>query len=236
VGDQAVAPGPQPRPPARARAPGLAKGLANRPAVGAQPIGTDQERTVRGAAADTLDQPPDQGPVARLAARAAPPQAGRPHQGQGQPANTALLLDAPLVGLHLSEVPWLLDHRRVHGLALPPRARPPIRYSACVASKRRPNRLHGTPRGAQRHDEAHRLGCGAQAVKHRAFGGAERLMALVADEPLFLLRMATDIAPARWASGRAVPMGAAWGGGTMTLLLAVRGNIATRSMSGPPFA
>ena len=52
--------------------------------------------------------------------------------------------------------------------------------------------------GEQRHDEAHRLGCGAQAVKHRAFGGAERLMALVADEPLFLLRMDTDIAPCQF--------------------------------------
>src|SRR4029434_9466604 len=90
----------------------------------------------------------------------------------------------------------LLDQRRVHGLALPPRARPPIRYSAFVESKRRHHRLHGTPMGEQRHDEAHRLGRGAQAVKYRACGSAERLMALVADEPLFLLRMDTDIAPA----------------------------------------
>ena len=90
--------------------------------------------------------------------------------------------------------------------------------------------------GEQRHDEAHRLGRGAQAVKHRACGGAERLMALVADEPLFLLRMNTDIAPASLASGRAVPIGAECVVGSMTLLLAVRGNIATRSMSGPPFA
>ena len=67
--------------------------------------------------------------------------------------------------------------------------------------------------GEQRHDEAHRLGRGAQAVKHRAGGGAERLMALVADEPLFLLRMDTDIASASLASGRAVPVGAECGGG-----------------------
>src|SRR5205807_7823658 len=59
----------------------------------------------------------------------------------------------------------------------------------------------------------HRLGRGAQAVQHRAFGGAERLMALVADEPLFLLRMDTDIAPASLASGRAVPIGAESGCG-----------------------
>ena len=38
-------------------------------------------------------------------------------------------------------------------------------------------------------------------------------MALVADEPLFLLRMDTDIAPASLASGRAVPIGAESGCG-----------------------
>jgi len=67
--------------------------------------------------------------------------------------------------------------------------------------------------GEQRHDEAHRLGCGAQAVKHRACGGAERLLARMADEPPFLLRMDTDIALARLASGRAVPIGAECGCG-----------------------
>src|SRR5437870_7040345 len=213
LGDQDVAPGPQPRPPARARAHGIATGLAHRSDVSTQPISTDQQRTGRGAAADALDQPPDQGHVALLADLAAQPQAGLHHHGHGHPDHTALLLDAQLVGLHLSEVPWLLDQILVHGLALPPRARPPIRYSAFVESKRRHNRLHGTPMGEQRHDEAHRLGRGAQAVKHRACGGAERLMALVADEPLFLLRMDTDIAPASLASGRAVPIGAECGCG-----------------------
>src|SRR4030095_1521245 len=61
--------------------------------------------------------------------------------------------------------------------------------------------------------EAHGLGRGAQAVKRGAFGGAERLMALVADEPLFLLRMDTDIALASLASSRAVSIGAECGCG-----------------------
>src|SRR5215831_13640117 len=186
LGDQDVAPGPQPRPPAFPRAHGIAKGLANRSDVGAQPISTEQQRTVHGAAAHSLDQPPDQGHVTLLADLAAQPQAGLHHHGHGHPDNTALLLDAQLVGLHLSEVPWLLDEILVHGLALPPRARPPIRYRAFVEPKRRHNRLHRTPMGEQRHDEAHRLGRGAQAVEHRAFGGAERLMARVADEALLL--------------------------------------------------
>jgi len=41
--------------------------------------------------------------------------------------------------------------------------------------------------GEQRHHEAHRLSRGAQTVKRGAFGSAEHLMALVADELLFLL-------------------------------------------------
>src|SRR5438270_2563833 len=213
VGAQDGAPGPQPRPPARARAHGLATGRAHRSDGRTQPISTAQQRTGRGAAADALDQPPDQGQVALLADLAAPPQAGLHHHGHGHPDHTALLLDAQLVGLHLSEVPWWLDQRLLHGLALPPRARPPIRSSAFVEAKRRHQRLHGTPMGEQRHDEAHRLGRGAQAVKHRACGGAARLMARVADEPRFLLRMDTDIAPASLASGRAVPVGAERGCG-----------------------
>ena len=80
--------------------------------------------------------------------------------------------------------------------------------------------------GEQRHDEAHRLGRGAQAVKYRACGGAERLLALVADEPLFLLRMDTDIASASLASGRAVPIGAEYRRGIHAmLLLVVRGSV-----------
>src|SRR5262249_28129518 len=75
------------------------------------------------------------------------------------------------------------------------------------------DRLHGTPMGEQRHHEAHGLGRGAQAVKRGAFGGAERLLARVADEPLVLLRMDTDIALARLASSRAVSIGAECGCG-----------------------
>src|SRR5262249_28815107 len=76
LGDQDVAPGPQPRPPTRARAHGIATGLPNGADVGHQAIGADQQRTVRSTAADALDQPPDQGQVALLADLAAQPQSG----------------------------------------------------------------------------------------------------------------------------------------------------------------
>src|SRR4029450_8403237 len=42
LGDQDVAPGAQPRSPTFARVYGLAKGLANRPDIRAQPIGAEQ--------------------------------------------------------------------------------------------------------------------------------------------------------------------------------------------------
>src|SRR5262249_58755524 len=60
LSDQDVAPGTQPWPSTLARTRGIAKGLANRPDVRAQPIGTDQQRTVRGTAPHPRDQPPDQ--------------------------------------------------------------------------------------------------------------------------------------------------------------------------------
>src|SRR5207245_10972765 len=62
--------------------------------------------------------------------------------------------------------------------------------------------------GWQGHGEGLGLACGAQGIGCRAVGGAGRLLALVADEPLFLLRMDTTIALADLASGRAVAIGA----------------------------
>src|SRR6266705_2312690 len=47
-----------------------------------------------------------------------------------------------------------------------------------------------------------------QPIEDRAFGGAEGFVALVADEPLLLPRMDTNIALARLASGRARQIGA----------------------------
>src|SRR5262249_28207058 len=67
LGDAEVAPWSQPGPSARARLHGVAKGLTNRPDVCPQPIGAKQQRTVRGTAADALNQLPDQGHVALLA-------------------------------------------------------------------------------------------------------------------------------------------------------------------------
>src|SRR4030095_12269145 len=89
LGDQDMAPGTQSGPPARARAHGIAKGLANRPDGRAQPIGTKPPWTVRRAAEGPLNQPPEQGQVALLADFPTQPQPG-PHQhGQGHPDDPA---------------------------------------------------------------------------------------------------------------------------------------------------
>src|SRR5262249_40560825 len=78
----------------------------------------------------------------------------------------------------------------------------------------------------QRHHEAHRLGCGAQAVQRSACGGAERLMALVPDAPLVLLRMDSNIDHTSLASARAMPIGAEYLRRVHDmLLLAVRGSV-----------
>src|SRR5437870_2924306 len=91
--------------------------------------------------------------------------------------------------------------------------------------------------GEQGHDEGHGLCGSAQSVKHRAFGGTERLVTGVTDEPLLLLRMDTNSAWAGLASGRAREIGAEYGGGVHddSPFLVVLGSMPRRSMSGPPF-
>ena len=101
-GNQHLAPRTKPGPSAHARVDRIAKGFANRPAVRAQPIGTEPQRTVRGTAADPLDQPSDQGHVALGADLAAQPQARLDQHPQRHPHDAALFLDAQFIGLHLS--------------------------------------------------------------------------------------------------------------------------------------
>ena len=231
-----MAPQMEPWPSALARVHGIAKGFPNGPDVGHQAIGTDQEWPLCRTAPDALNQPPDQGQVTLLTDLAAQPQARLDHHGQRHPHNAALFLDAQLIGLHLPQVTWLLDQILVHGLALTARAGPPSRDGALVESKRRHNGLHGTAMGQQGHDGDDGFCRGAQPIEDRAFSGTEGFVALVADEPLLLPRMDTNIALARLASGRARQIGANTIVGSMTVLLVLLGSIPRTSMAGPPFA
>jgi hypothetical protein len=92
--------------------------------------------------------------------------------------------------------------------------------------------------GEQGHDEGHGLCRSAQPIKHRAFGGAERLVTRVTDEPLLLLRMDTDIALAGLASGRAREIGAEYRGGVHdeSPRVALLESVPRRSMPEPPFS
>src|SRR5215475_12999613 len=236
LGDEDLAPGTQPWSSALPRVYGIAKGLANGSDVGHQAIGAEQQRTVRGTAPHALDQAPDQRQITLLTDLTAEPQTRRDHHGQCHPHNTALLLDAELISLHLSQITWLLDQIRMNSLALTARASPPSRNGALVKPKRRYDRLHGAPVGQQGHDEHHRLRRGAQPIEDRAFAGTEGLVTRMADEALLLLRMDTDVALARLASGRAVLIGAECRGGVHACPPSNVGERTKRSMSGPPFA
>jgi len=63
--------------------------------------------------------------------------------------------------------------------------------------------------GEQDHDEDDSRCRGAQPIEHRACGGAERFVTLMADAALPFPRMDIDIAPADLTSGMAVPVRAA---------------------------
>src|SRR5439155_16931087 len=133
--------------------------------------------------------------------------------------------------------PGLFDQVLLHGLSLAPSSCAPSGDGAFIESKRRHNSCHRTAMGEQGHDEGHGLCGSAQSVKHRAFGGTERLVTGVTDEPLLLLRMDTNSAWAGLASGRAREIGAEYCGGVHgdSPFLVVLGSMPRRSMSGPPF-
>src|SRR4029434_10185299 len=135
LGDQDMAPRTQPWPSARARLYGVAEGFPNGPDVRHQAIGTDQQGTTGRTAPHPCDQPSDQGQVTLLTDLAAKPYARLYDHGQRHPHNAALFLDPEFIGLHLSQVAWLLDQILVHGLALTARAGPPPPAGALVRPK-----------------------------------------------------------------------------------------------------
>src|SRR5215475_16074958 len=99
-----------------ARLPRGAKGLPHSADVGHQAIGAEQQRTVRRTAPDALDQAPAQRHVTWLADRTAQPPARLDHHGQRHPHDAALFLDAELISLPLSQVPWSFDQSLLHRL------------------------------------------------------------------------------------------------------------------------
>src|SRR5512143_173891 len=120
---------------------------------------------MEGTGAHPLDQPPDQRQVAVLTDRASQPQPGRDHHSERHPDYASLSLDAYLVGLHLAEVPRLLDEMFLNGLALAARACLPRRDRPLVEPKGHHNGLHRTAMGKQRDDQRPKVTRGAQTIK-----------------------------------------------------------------------
>ena len=203
-----VAPGAQPRAPLLSRTHGITEGLVNRSDVGAQAIGTEQQGTVQGTAAHTLNETPNQRHVAVLTHLPRQPQACADHHGQSHPDNAALFLDADLVGLHLPQITWLLDEMLLHSLAVPAASRHPTRHRPLIIAKRNNNRLQWTTVGHQRHHKTDRLRRGPQAIEGRALRGGERLVALGAHEAVVLPRVDANVALACLSSGGAGQIGA----------------------------
>src|SRR5882724_407940 len=234
--DQDMPPRSQPGTPLGSRPRRVSKRLANRPAIGTQPIGTEQEWTMPRAPTYLRDETTNERQVAVGAHGASEPQAGTDHQRQGHPHEAPLGLDADLVGLHLPQVTWLLDQMLLDRLTLDASTRQPTRHRPLVIAKRHDDRLQWTTMGHQRHHETDRLRRGPQAIEGRAFRGGERLVALGAHEALLLTRVDANVALAYLSSGGAGQIRAECGCGVHedSPLLALLGSVPRRSMSGPP--
>src|SRR5262249_7989319 len=150
--------------------------------------------------------------------------------------NTALFLDAYLVGLHLAEILRLLYQMFLDGLALAASACPPRSDGAFVEAKRSDNGWHRTAMSEQRDHEADRLRSRPQAIHGGPFGSADRLVAGGTQAALLLTRVDADVALAALASGRTRQVRAECCCGVHTCPPSSVGEPTKRSMFGPPFA
>src|SRR5574341_2517801 len=213
VSEAEVAPRTQPRSEERSSTDRIAQGFTARPHLGAQAIGTAQERARQCTAPHPPNQATHQRPIAVRAHLACEPQAAADPHRQRHPDAASLLLDADRVGLSLAQVVWRLDQLLLHRLALDSSARQPTRHCPLVIAKRHDDRWQWTPVGPQGPYQADRLRRGPQAIQCGAFRCAERLVALRAEEALVLTRMDTNVTLAGLASGGALQIGAKCAGG-----------------------
>src|SRR6266404_730222 len=238
LGEEDMLPWPQPGAPLGAPPLRLATRLTNRPDIGAQPIGTDQQGTMQRAPTHPRDETTHQRQVPVGAHSSGEPPAGTDHPRQGHPDKAPLRLDADRVGLDLPQVPRLLDQRLMDRLPWDPSARQPTRYRPLLIAKCHDDRWQWTPVGHQGHHQADRLRRGPQAIPCRAFPRAERLVALRTHAALVLTRVDVNVTLACLSSGGARQIGAECGCGVheASPLLALLGSMPRRSMSGPPFS
>jgi len=208
LGDQDVLPRSKPWPSAFACWPWLTKGLASGPDIGLQAIGADQDGPTKRTTTHPCHQGSDQGHISVLADFTPKPQAGFDLHGERHPHDTVLFLDPNLIGLNLAKVYRAFHLMLMNGLALLASSHPPIGHGSLIESKSLDNGLYWTTVSQQRDHEDNRFGRVAQAVEHRALGGAEGLSAHLTDETLLFLRMNANVTLAALPSSRAVPIGA----------------------------
>lgn len=236
LGDADVAPRAQPGTPVCSCPDWIATGLAHSPDLGAQPLGTEQERALERTGTHTLAQPPDPRHVAMLAALASQPHPRGAHQGQCHPHDAPLFVDAYLLRLPLPEGTRALDHMcrdrlALHTRPLQPRGTCPLIHAASANDG-----LQGAPMRPQGHDWGHGLRRSPQTIQRRAFGGGEGLAALGTDAPFLLTRVDATGALAGVASGRTRQIGAEYGRGVHDPPPpGFAWQHAKKSMAGPPF-
>src|SRR5262249_60108112 len=103
----------------------IAKRLTNRPDIGAQPSGTDQEWTMQRAPTHPLDETTNKRQVTVGAHSSGEPQAGTYPQPPSPPNKAPLRLYAGLLRFHLPPTPPGLGHMVLGPLPLANSARPP---------------------------------------------------------------------------------------------------------------
>jgi len=115
-----------------------------------------------------------------------------------------LLLDAHLIGLHVTQIARLGDQMLVHLFTVFPCPLLPADHGALIQAKGGHNGLHGAAISQQSYHDDHNVFGRPQPVEEGAFVFGKRLAALMADiSPLFLT-MDADVTFADSPSCRAV--------------------------------
>jgi hypothetical protein len=139
-------PGSQPGSPWLPGSQGFPKGLPDRRDVRAQAIHTDQQGATARTSPYVSDHGADQAPIAVFT------------HSPAQPQNDALRFHPDLIGLHLSQVPRLLDQVFMNLLTLPASLLLQTAHRVLIPLESLYNRLHRTTESQQGHDAGNRLG------------------------------------------------------------------------------
>ena len=157
------------------------------------------------------DHGADQVPIAVLTHGPAQPQPGTHLDSHSQPQNDALRFHPNLIGLHLSQVPRLLDQVFMNRLTLLAGLLFQTAHRALIPLKSLHNRLHRATESQQGHDAGNHLGRLLAAIEDRPLGLHKCLIAHVAVVPLLFLTMNPDVVFTNLAACQTLRIGAKCG-------------------------